>query len=266
LVLSQFSNDEIMTIQYKSRGSGIPFIFQHGLGSNLEQPQSLLDQLTGIQLISTDCPGHGNSPLPNNQSPSFDYYAEEIIRLMDELKIKKSILGGISMGSGMALNIALKHPEKVSALVLVRPAWLDIPNPENLLILKKAATYIGTPEGSLEFKQQSVYKDIAAQLPLAARSIMGVFAPSQRKEIPTVLDKMVGSCPIEKLENLKQINIPCLIIANEEDPLHPFDMAKTIHHNIPNSQLKKVVSRYVDNGQHKRVVNLLVQEFLDNVI
>ncbi len=255
-----------MTLHYKSTGTGFPFIFQHGLGSNLDQPQNLLDQVKGIQLISADCPGHGQSSLPATQSPSFDYYANEIIQLKNELKIKKAILGGISMGSGIALHIALRYPEIVSALVLVRPAWLDAPNPENLLILKEAAASIGMSEGSATFKQTKVYQAIATQLPLAARSIMGVFATSQRTEIPRVLERMVNSSPFDKLEDLRQLNIPCLIIANENDPLHPFEMAKTIHHHLPNSQLKKVVSRYINNGQHKRVVNLLVQEFLDTLI
>ncbi len=255
-----------MTLHYKSTGSGEPFIFQHGLGANLEQPQNLLDRLKGVQLISADCPGHGKSPLSKNHSPSFNYYANEIIQLKDDLKIKKAILGGISMGSGIALNIALRHPEKVQALVLVRPAWLATPNPDNLLILKEAAKYIGTTEGASTFKQQVAYQKIAAQLPLAASSIMEVFASSQREEIPTVLNALVESCPFEQLEELQQINIPCLIIANEDDPLHPFDMATTIHRYIPQSQLKKVVSRYVDNGQHKRMLHLIVQEFLNVIV
>jgi len=241
---------------------GIPFLFQHGLGANLMQPQTLLDNLAGVQLISADCPGHGQSPLPTKQSPSFDYYADEIKQLMDTLTIKKAILGGISMGAGIAINMALRYPKKVQAVVLVRPAWLASPNPENLLILNKAAAFIKEENGSTAFKKERDYIKVANKLPLAARSILGVFAKSQRKEIPIVLESMVNSAPFNQLSELATLKIPCLIIGNDDDPLHPFEMAKTLRSAIPNSELKKIVSRYINNGQHKRLLNYVVSDFV----
>lgn len=249
-------------MNFQSKGQGIPFLFQHGLGSNLAQPQNLLDQVRGVQLISADCPGHGATPLPSKIIPSFDYYADEIIQLMDKLNSKKAILGGISMGAGIALNIAVRFPEKVEALVLVRPAWLANPNPKNLRILCRAADWIGQVEGATSFQFDIEYMDIEKKLPLAAKSIMGVFASSQRKELPLVLNSLVGSQPIQQLSDLKKLTMPCLIIGNVDDPLHPFEMALNLQEVIPNSQLKKIVSRYIDNEQHKRMVNELVNDFI----
>ena len=86
---------------YQSSGEGTPFHFQHGLGSNLAQPQGLLANLEGIQLISMDCPGHGAAALTSNASPSFAYYSQQLIQLMDHLQIPAAIFGGISMGAGI---------------------------------------------------------------------------------------------------------------------------------------------------------------------
>lgn len=251
-----------MDINYLSKGHGFPFIFQHGLGSHLNQSQTLLENLGNVRLISMDMPGHGNAPLHQNTLPSFDYYADRAITLMQKLKIKKAILGGISMGAGIALNIALRFPDKISGLVLIRPAWLDQKRPENLEILIEAANYIRLKNGKEAFMQRPKFKSIQDDLPKAAQSVLGVFEQTQRDEISIVLESMVQDRPFENLESLKQINVPCLVVGNEDDPLHPFEMARKIHHFIPSSQLQEVISRYLDDAQHQYSIKKLVTKFI----
>ena len=60
--------------KYTTTGKGFPFFFQHGLGANLNQPQQLLGKQKNVQLISMDCPGHGATPLPKGQIPSFNFH------------------------------------------------------------------------------------------------------------------------------------------------------------------------------------------------
>ena len=243
-----------MDFNYLIKGQGIPFVFQHGLGSNLNQTPSLLQGLDDVQLISMDMPGHGKTPLPQDTRPSFDFYADQAILLMQKLGIKKPILGGISMGAGIALNIAIRFPEKLSGLVLIRPAWLDQNSPENLEILIDASKYIQEKNGKETFMQIPKFERIRDRLPNAGQSILGVFDPTQRSEIPLVLKSMISDCPFNNLELLKQIEVPCMVVGNENDPLHPYVMAQKIHENIPSSKLHKVISRYIDDVQHKNSI------------
>ncbi len=254
------------TINYKISGEGFPFIFQHGLGSNLAQAQSLLGGQEKVQLISMDCPGHGDTPLRLATPPSFDFYADEVIRLMEHLKIEKAIFGGISMGAGISMNIALRYPEKVAGLVLVRPAWLDKPNPENLMILKSAAKLIGKRNDRTKFEKNHEYQHIKGHLRTAAVSIMGVFSETQQTAIPMVLKSMVSDAPFKDLADLKKIKQPCLVFGNDDDPLHPFEMAKVIHQHIKGSHLEKVTSRYLGNRPHKEEVNEAVANFLKKLV
>ena len=249
-------------VYHTASGEGVPFVFQHGLGSNVSQPQSLLKGLSGVQLHSIDCSGHGNTPLRLSHIPSFHLYAEEVIRFLDCLKIEKAIFGGISMGAGIATYIALHFPNRVSGLVLIRPAWLDRKNPSNLQILKKAATFIPKKNGKIQFEQTVDFQNISQQLPTAGKSVTGVFASSQQKVIPLVLKKMVGDRPLNNLNELSRIACPSLIIGNDDDPLHPWEMATEMHRYIPNSQLEKVVSRYLQNRHHRSSVQEITANFL----
>lgn len=247
---------------YEKQGQGLDLIFQHGLGAKKAQPQALLAGLRGVQITSMDCPGHGAAPLSESLVPSFDYYTDRVKELMDHLEISRAIFGGISMGAGISTNMALRYPERVAALVLVRPAWLDMGNPDNLLILQEAAQLIGQPGGWAQFEQHPDFQEIRQQLPKAALSIAGVFDPTQRKELPLVLQSMVADCPFESMTDLKAIDVPVLLIANEDDPLHPFAMAEQIHQSIGQSQLVKVVSRYLDNKGHRESVLKTVTKFI----
>ncbi|MBX2874303.1 MAG: alpha/beta hydrolase [Saprospiraceae bacterium] len=250
---------------YQSSGQGIPFHFQHGLGSNLAQPQGLLADLQGVQLISMDCPGHGSAALPESSSPSFAFYATQLIRLMDQLEISNALFGGISMGAGISTYMAIHHPERVRGLVLVRPAWLDQGTPDNLKILLTAADFIDQAKDVDGFKQEPEFQGIQHAVPKAAQSVLGVFAATQRLEIAKVLRSMVQDHPFDDIKHLQEIDTPTLIIGNEDDPLHPYSMAETIHNHIPNSKLEKVVSRYIDDAQHRLIVTQIVSKFIDNL-
>jgi len=245
-------------------GEGIPLIFQHGLAANLNQIIGLLDGLEGVKLAVMDCPGHGLSNL-ENLTPSFDTYTDLVVRFMEYLGLERAVVGGLSMGSGIALNLCLRFPDRVSALILHRPAWLDSSDPQNLMILKEAIPYLQIPDGLNKFQQTESYVNIESKIQLAAKSITGVFSEEQHKDLPVVLDKMVGDKPFNNIESLRSIEVPCLILANEDDPLHPFSMGEIIHNNISNAVLQKVTSRYIDGELHKKEVRNYILDFIQKL-
>ena len=212
-----------------------------------------------------DCPGHGSAPLAPSARPSFAYYADQLTRMMDQLEVSKAIFGGISMGAGISTYMAINHPERVRALVLVRPAWLDSGSPDNLKILLTAADYLDASKDVEGFKQETEFKTIEQHIPNAAKSVLGVFAETQRAEISTVLRAMVEDHPFDRMDLLHEIKVPTLVIGNGDDPLHPYAMAEAMHDHIPDSHLEKVISRYIDDVQHRQIVHKTVSKFIDNL-
>ncbi len=250
---------------YISEGTGRPLIFQHGLTANTSQIQNLLGGLTATQLICMDCPGHGHSKYPSEKEVSFNYYTDELIRLMDHLKIERSMVGGLSMGTGIALNMSIRYPDRVRGLILLRPAWLHKSTPDNLQIIATAASYLGKPEGLNEFKKEPSFALIETENKGAAASILGVFSEQQQLSLKTVITQMVADHPFNDLEEIDRLQTPCLIIANEYDPIHPYKMAEKIHECFQDSILKKVTSRYLDPELHKKQVRSLVTDFIKHL-
>ena len=76
---------------------------------------------------------------------TFDGLADDVAALLDALNLTQPVLAvGVSMGAGIALNLALRYPARVAALALVRPAWLDQPMPVHLGAYPQIAALLRT--------------------------------------------------------------------------------------------------------------------------
>jgi pimeloyl-ACP methyl ester carboxylesterase len=124
-----FTRDHIR-FHFLDSGAGLPFFWQHGLGGNAHLAYELFKPPPGFRLISFDARGHGRThPAGDAAKFAFCTFAEDLRALMDHLRIQQAVVGGSSMGAGLALHLALRFPERVLGLVLSRPAWLDAAHP-----------------------------------------------------------------------------------------------------------------------------------------
>src|SRR5947209_7539475 len=140
--MSFFTHDGL-SFHYREVGDGVPFVFQHGLGGDVNQPFGLFAPPSGVRLLAFDCRAHGETrPLGDPEKLSLASFAEDLHAFLDHLGIERAVVGGISMGAAVALNFALRFPERLLGLVLSRPAWLDGPMPGNVAIYGEIAGLI----------------------------------------------------------------------------------------------------------------------------
>ena len=119
-----FRHDNL-DFHYLDVGSGLPFVFQHGLGGDVSQPFELYAPQPGVRLLTMDSRGHGMTrPIGAAEKFSFASFADDLWALLDHLDLQKAVVGGISMGAGVALNFALRYPERAVGLCSFgRPGW-----------------------------------------------------------------------------------------------------------------------------------------------
>src|SRR5215213_7937680 len=99
--MTSFSRDGIIFPYRDSGGAGTPFFFQHGLGADTTQPFSLFLPPRHVRLLAFDARGHGaTKPMGEANHLRFNTFADDLRTLMDDLKIHRAIIGGISMGAG----------------------------------------------------------------------------------------------------------------------------------------------------------------------
>ena len=110
-------------IRYVTAGQGEAVVLIHGwMGDSTmwgrdASGNTKLDAPNGFQVIAMDCRGHGKSDKPHDSAKYGVEMAEDVVRLLDHLKIKKAHLIGYSMGAFIAGNVAAKHPDRVLSVV-----------------------------------------------------------------------------------------------------------------------------------------------------
>lgn len=106
-------------VAYLDVGQGPPVLLIHGLGGSMWQWEHQQQALAAhFRVITPDLIGSGLS-----DKPEIDYRPEELmdflLGFMDALQIPRAHLVGNSLGAGLAIGMALDHPERVSKLVLI---------------------------------------------------------------------------------------------------------------------------------------------------
>ncbi len=108
-------------IEYQDAGQGMPLLMIHGSGGGHDQGMAWARPLTadGLRVIAMSRFGYLRTPRPADASP--EAQADAHVCLLDALGIGKSAIVGVSAGGPSALQTAIRHPDRVAALVLVVP-------------------------------------------------------------------------------------------------------------------------------------------------
>jgi pimeloyl-ACP methyl ester carboxylesterase len=107
-------------------GSGPPLIAIHGLGATKGSFLPTVWALSGrYRVIAVDLPGFGDSDKPVGASYDARYFARAVVDLLDALELDRAHLIGNSLGGRIAIEVGLRHPERVGRLALLCPslAW-----------------------------------------------------------------------------------------------------------------------------------------------
>lgn len=114
-----YSNANGLRIYYEVSGEGFPFVMIHAnpFDHNLWMYQ-IAHFSTYFKVVAIDIRGYGRSDKPSAPFTLKDM-AEDVLGVCSDERINEAILGGVSVGSGMAILLGLDYPERFKALILV---------------------------------------------------------------------------------------------------------------------------------------------------
>ncbi|HET7679792.1 MAG TPA: alpha/beta hydrolase [Xanthobacteraceae bacterium] len=116
-------------IEYAVRGVGIPLLSIHGAGGGYDQGLTNAADLVGesFQIIAPSRFGYLHTPIPGDVSPGAQ--ADAHAALLTELNVSKAIVLGVSAGARSAVELAIRHPNRVAALILMVPGTYSPTSP-----------------------------------------------------------------------------------------------------------------------------------------
>ena len=228
-----------VTVSYNDEGpDGAPaIIFIHGFPFNKSMWNSQMETLKkDYRVIAYDVRGHGNSE-SGNVDFSIELFGQDLILLMDTLKIEKAMLCGLSMGGYIALNAITNYPERFTALVLSDTnCAADTPVSKDKRM--KAIESI-RKNGVEKYADESLKKLFAPESFTTnskevdkAREMITATSKQSLYNTLYALAKRKETC-----SKLPEINVPVLILVGNEDVITPPKAAHSMHEIIKGSFL-----------------------------
>lgn len=265
-------------IEYAETGEGEALLVIHGAGGGYDQGILIAEDFaTGYRVIAPSRFGYLKTPVPEDHSPAAQ--ADAHAALLDILGIDSAVVVGVSAGAPSAVEFALRHPRRISALILLVPrtfhpkqsvgADASVPSQIVMRLIETSADFMfwvaerisrkmvvrffGVPpevdQNASEADRARVSKLMNSVLPLSAR-VHGIEVDGLTKMTPWPLER---------------IAVPTLIITARDDLYNTLPGARFTAQRISGAQLEVLSS-----GGHLMVgrteeVRLRITGFLDRI-
>lgn len=235
------------TIHLRDEGprGGFPIVLLHGSNASLHtwEPWRAALVAKGYRVISFDFPGHGlSSPVPSRDY-SAQSYADVTENVVKHFGLTRFVIGGNSMGGGVAWLYAHRHPDQVAGLVLVDAAGQPVRGkaaelPLGFRIarmpLVRNIGEIVTPRSMIEKSlRQTVTVQAAASPAIVDRYWELLRYPGNRA---ATIDRFSGYGS-QKREELGPLPVPAVIIWGRDDKLIPLSSAAWFSSQLPNGRV-----------------------------
>lgn len=229
-----------VTVSYNDSGltgtETTPLLFIHGFPfnkSSWDHQFNFFKQTNRV--ITYDTRGFGDSG-NNNEKPSIDLFADDLIGLLNGLKIDKAIVCGLSMGGYILLNAAERFPERLEAVILCDTQCgadsIEAADKRHFAIQQIEAG------GIHEFASAYVKKVFTADTQLHHKDLVEKLKNQIVSVSPKILTATLNAL-LKRKETctiLNRITIPTLILCGEEDTVTPPSQSEYLHKSIPRSE------------------------------
>jgi pimeloyl-ACP methyl ester carboxylesterase len=175
------------------------------------------------RVITPDLRGGGRSW--SSEALTFDRLADDVLLLLDYLKLDRAIIGGVSAGSGPAVRFALRHPERTRALMVVSPMY----GGEDVGYTSSQAAALGGMDAVASRASAEgieVLRPMYAQLPDGIRQRAWQLASGYDPASVVATSRFIasGAQPFASSQELGSIRIPTLLVRGD-DATHPAEIS-----------------------------------------
>jgi pimeloyl-ACP methyl ester carboxylesterase len=218
-----FKTSDGVRIYYEEHGAGVPVLLAYGIGGNAGMWQPNVHALAAHhRVILWEPRGHARSESPEDPTRvTFKHWVLDLHDLLDHLGLERAVVGGLSLGGGIATRFTLKHPDRVIALIVVdSSSAAGLPLSVDNLIMRARSIKV-TLEGGMNAMAEFA---LASNPNVAGRLKLD---PSARQEIVDYYRMLTPIGYAHSLrallqmdyitDRLPEIRVPTLLVCGDED-------------------------------------------------
>jgi pimeloyl-ACP methyl ester carboxylesterase len=259
---------DAVRLHVETEGEGPILILGHGFGGSARNFRGQSRALVGrARVIRFDARGHARSEAPTAAAAyTPDAFVDDVGRVLDREGAIAAVVGGLSMGAGIALRFALAHPERTRALVLAAfPAGADVPRSYAALAEPFAARIDadGLEAAGAEF----VWGPTSGLDAAGADLVRKGFLEHEPHAIAHILRGVIALQPaVDTLRPLlARVTIPTLVVVGARDRLSA-EPSRALAEAIPSARLVEIPGAgHLVNLARPTEFNAAVAAFLDEM-
>ena len=210
-------------------------IFIHGAGDSAAVWEKQTAHFSkNHRVLAVDLPGHG----ARTAEPGLDRHesnAAEVCRVMDQQGIPKAVVAGHSMGGAVALIMALEHPERVTALVLVATGARLKMRPDFIEQARQTAEAFGSDVPSATHiipVEQMVHPAIPPDI------VQWLETRTGKASAQATYADFLANNSFDVMTRLGEIRCPTLVIGGSNDRMAPRKFAEFLASAVPGARLE----------------------------
>ena len=172
----------------------------------------------GIRSIAVDTPGYGMSDPPPQEHPEISAFADNLIPVLDQLRVQKVVVAGHHTGACIASSLAVRHPDRVTAIVMHGVPVFD---PDEVAAHVAESTIVRTPRADGTHLSRFFHPGAEPSNPefIAAKTWFALSLYIEGRD--------VGHYAVyhyDMAADLKALKAPGMILSDTKDEIHDSDL------------------------------------------
>jgi len=238
-------------VEYAERGAGVPLLSIHGAGGGYDQGLANAADLVGenFRVIAPSRFGYLRTPVPPDASPTTQ--ADTHAALLSELNVPKAIVVGVSAGARSAVELAIRHPSTVTALILIVPGTYSPTGPVSVEASRGSKFVFGLVSAGADFawwvaekiapsvltRFVGVRPELVTASPKVEQDrVMGIIKAIEPLSLRFTGINIDSTSVLRQLP-LEEITAPTLIISARDDLFNTLPAAQFTASRIPDAKL-----------------------------
>lgn len=256
---------DALVMSYQDSAARVPTLWIHGYPlSSLMWELQVMDLADITRQITPDLRGHGQTEA-TTPPYSMQILADDCVRLLDQLGFDDPVvIGGLSMGGYVALEICRRYPERVSGLILA--ATRAGADSDEVKAGRDAAAALAVESG-VEAIVEGILPRMLAPHNYDAQPVLVEFLKDMMME--TSVEGIVGALEAmrdraDSTPDLPGLDIPALVIHGADDQLIPVTEAEAMAAALPEAKLVVIPGAgHLPNLEQPEAFDDAVREFLE---
>jgi len=240
---------------------GPAIVFVHAFPMNQDMWSEQVEFLKSTtRVITFDIRGLGKSKL--NGPYTLEFIVDDLINLLDQLKIEKAVICGLSMGGFVALRAIERNPTRFVGLVLADTK--SEPDSDKSKMGRYQALKTIQDQGVEVFTDNFLKTAVASTSAEALKRATKVALSNTVLGVQSAILALTSRT--DTTPGLSEIQAPTLIIHGELDAVFPIETAKALHEKIKGSKLAIIPKvGHLSNLENPAAFNSLLAQFLDGI-